>query len=60
LWYNQRVLRGNCSVTNQIDILQLVYEKSWEYTSEDYARFVNLKRAYDPVLLEKLRELLRV
>jgi len=46
--------RPNHSTTDQIFTLKEIIEKSWEYGNDLFACSVNLEKAYDQVLQDKL------
>ena len=46
--------RLGCSITDQIFILKQIFEKSLEYGKDLFACFVDLEKAYDRVLWDKL------
>ena len=46
--------RPGRSTTDQIFTLRQIFEKSWEYTNDVFAWFVNLEKAYDRVPRNKL------
>ena len=46
--------RPGRSTMEQIFALQQIFEKSWEYAKEVNARFVDLVKAYDRILRDKL------
>ena len=47
------------STTDQIFTLKQTFEKSWEYGKDLFACFVDLEKAYDRVLRDKLWKVLQ-
>jgi len=48
------------STTDQIFTLKQIFKKSWEYAKDVYTCFIDLEKAYDRVLREKLWRVLWV
>jgi len=55
----QSGFRPGRNTTDQIFTLQQILEKSWEYAKDVYTCFVDLEKAYDGVLSERILEVLR-
>ena len=47
------------STTDQIFTLKQIFEKSWEYAKDVFARFADLKKAYNRVPRDKLWKVLQ-
>ena len=51
--------RSGRSTTDRIFTLKQIFEKSWEYGKDLFACFVDLEKAYDRVLRDKLCKVLQ-
>ena len=55
----QSGFRPNRSATDQIFTLKQIAEKSWEHGKDHFACFIDLEKAYDRVLRDKLWKVLQ-